>query len=97
MAVSFFAMTIYLIDFTSCFIETNFIIYSSSIIIASTIIFLDMVVFPNAWFLNDLIAIMLAGTFIKFVVIKKIKAAILPLTILWIFFIVRQFAIEFHI
>jgi hypothetical protein len=56
-----------------------------------------MVVFPNAWFLNDLIAIMLAGTFIKFVVIKKIKAAILPLTILWIFFIVRQFAIEFHI
>lgn len=54
---------------------------------------LDILIVPNAWFMNDIIAILMTGTCIKFIVIKKIKAAVLPLALLWIFFIVRQFAI----
>ena len=52
---------------------------------------------PDAWPVNDLIAIFVAGALTKFIVIKKIKGAILPLTFLWVFFIFRQFIIFFHL
>lgn len=55
---------------------------------------LDMVILTDAWYINDLIAIFVAGTLIKFVVIKKMRTSIIPLTILWVFFIVRQFAVD---
>jgi hypothetical protein len=54
----------------------------------------DMVILTDAWFINDLIAIFVAGTLIKFVVIKKMRTSIIPLGILWVFFIVRQFAVD---
>jgi hypothetical protein len=54
----------------------------------------DMVILNDAWFINDLIAIFVAGTLIKFVVIKKMRTSIIPLGILWAFFIVRQFAVD---
>jgi hypothetical protein len=37
------------------------------------------------------------GALIKFVVIKKLKAAVWPLLILWLFFVFRQFVIVFHL
>ena len=55
---------------------------------------LDMVILTDAWYINDLIAIFVAGTLIKFVVIKKMRTSIIPLGILWVFFIVRQFAVD---
>lgn len=58
---------------------------------------LDMVIITDAWFINDLIAIFVAGTLIKFVVIKKMRTSIIPLAILWTFFIVRQFAVDLEI
>lgn len=51
----------------------------------------------GAFFLNDIIAIMIAGAFIKFVVIRKLKTSIWAIVAMEIFFMVRQFAIKFHI
>ena len=97
MFISLLAITLYLVDIASCFLEKTVLIYSTSIGISIILIVLDIIMLPNAWFINDIIAILLTGTLVKFVVIKKIKSAILPLAFLWIFFLVRQFAIEFHI
>jgi hypothetical protein len=58
---------------------------------------MDMLIFTDAWFINDLIAILVAGTLIKFVVIKKMRTSIIPLTLLWVFFILRQFAIDLRL
>lgn len=93
MVVALIAITVYIIDIVSFFLENTILIYGSSIFISCFLIIMDMFIFPNAWFLNDIIAILLTGTCIKFVVIKKVKAAVLPLAFLWIFFIIRQFAI----
>lgn len=41
--------------------------------------------------MNDIIAVFVAGCIVKFIVIRKIKTSILPLTILWLFSIARQF------
>lgn len=56
-----------------------------------------MFIIVDAWFINDIIAILVAGTLIKFVVIKKMRASIIPLIIFWLFFVFRQFAIDFRI
>lgn len=49
----------------------------------------------DAWFLNDIIAVMVAGAFIKFVIIRKIKTAVWALGLLWIFCVFREFAKQF--
>jgi hypothetical protein len=72
-------------------------IYSIAAVIGSLIIVTDMFIFVDAWFVNDLIAIFVAGTMIKFVVIKKMRTSIIPMLILWAFFVLRQFAIDFQI
>ena len=69
----------------------------SSVATSAALAVLDLIFFPNAWFLNDIVAICVAGAIIKFVVVKKLKTAALPLLFLWFFFVVRQFAITFHI
>lgn len=46
-------------------------------------------IIQDAWFLNDLISIMVAGAFIKFVIIRKLKTAIWALTVMWIFCFLR--------
>lgn len=56
-----------------------------------------MFILIDAWFVNDLIAIFVAGTMIKFVVIKKMRTSIIPMLILWSSFVLRQFAIDFQI
>lgn len=49
----------------------------------------------DAWFLNDIIAIMVAGAFIKFVIIRKVKSAVWALGIMWVFCAFREFAKQF--
>jgi len=90
-------MTIYFIDLTSIFLDKTSAIISLSVVMSLIMGLIDTVVLPDAWFVNDLIAITVAGALIKFVVIKKLKAAVLPLTFLWLFFLLRQFAVLFHI
>jgi hypothetical protein len=90
-------MTLYFVDLTSIFLDNTKIIIAFSFIVASTILIVDIFLFPNAWFVNNLIAIFVAGALIKFVVIKKLKAAVFPLCFLWLFFILRQFAIDFRL
>lgn len=49
----------------------------------------------DAWFLNDIISIMVAGAFIKFVIIKKLKTAVWGLALMWVFCLFREFAKQF--
>jgi hypothetical protein len=72
-------------------------IYSIGAVIAILIITIDMVMLIDAWFINNLIAIFVAGTMVKFVVIKKMRTSIFPMLLLWVFFVMRQFAIDFQI
>lgn len=96
MAFSTFCMTLYFIDLTSICLDKTPVIIGISVVIALLISLIDTVILPDAWFINNLIAVLVAGALIKFVVIKKLKAALLPLVFLWLFFILRQFAINFH-
>jgi hypothetical protein len=52
---------------------------------------MDLFIFVDYWYINNIIAILISGCIIKFIVIRKLKTSILPLLILWIFSIVRQF------
>jgi hypothetical protein len=90
-------MCFYFSDIASCCSDKPAIIYSASTLAAVFVIALDMFVLPEAWFINDFIAIIVSGTLIKFVVIKKMRTSIIPLVIFWIFFVIRQFAIDFRI
>lgn len=46
----------------------------------------------DAWFLNNIIAIMIAGAFTKFIIIRKFKSAIWGLSFMWVFCFLREFA-----
>ena len=72
-------------------------IYTVAAVVAFLIIALDVLILIDAWFVNNLIAIFVAGTMIKFVVVKKMRTSIFPMLLLWVFFVVRQFAIDFQI
>ena len=50
--------------------------------------------FDGAYFLNDLIAFMVAGAFIKFMIIRKLKSSIWAIVAMWVFFFLRQFAVR---
>ena len=47
----------------------------------------------DSWFLNNIIAVMVAGAFIKFVIIRRLKTAIWALGVMWAFFWLREFAV----
>ena len=72
-------------------------IYTVAAVVAFLIIALDVLILIDAWFVNNLIAIFVAGTMIKVVVVKKMRTSIFPMLLLWVFFVVRQFAIDFQI
>ena len=72
-------------------------IYTVAAVVAFLIIALDVLILIDAWFVNNLIAIFVAGTMIKFVVVKKMRTSIFPMLLLWVFFVVCQFAIDFQI
>lgn len=90
-------MVLYFYDIASVFLDKVPAIFAVSLFISLLLAGLDFVVMPNAWFLNDIIAICVAGAIIKFIVVKKLKSASLPLFFFWIFFVLMQFLIQFHI
>jgi hypothetical protein len=94
MAFSFLFIFVFFADIVSCCSDKLALIYGIAFLSSSLIMIFDMVILNDAWFINDLIAIFVAGTLIKFVVIKKMRTSIIPLGILWAFFIVRQFAVD---
>lgn len=51
----------------------------------------------DAWFLNDIIAVMIAGAVVKFVIIRKMKTAVWGLGLMWVFCLFREFAKQFHL
>jgi len=95
MGFSIIFMSFYFIDITSIFLHKTPVIIAISIVLALLIAVVDIFILTDAWFINDLIGVLVAGALIKFIVIKKLKGAVWPLLILWIFFIFRQFAVIF--
>ena len=89
--------TLYFIDITSIFLNSTPLIIFISIILSIAIAVVDVIILPNVWYINNLLGMLVAGALIKFIVIKKIKTALLPLLFLWIFFILRQFPLLFKI
>ena len=88
---------IYFIDIASIFLSNTKTIIAVSLVFTLLIGVIDIIVLPDAWPINNLIGIFVAGALIKFIVIKKLKNAVIPLTFLWIFFVFRQFIIFLHV
>ncbi len=97
MLFSLLFLCLYFADILAYCSDKPVMIYSIAIVMGVFIIATDMLIFVDAWFINDLIAIFVAGTMIKFVVIKKMRTSIIPMILLWAFFVLRQFAIDFQL
>lgn len=89
--------TLYFIDIASIFLNSTPLIIVISIILSIAIAVVDVIILPNVWYINNLLGMLVAGALIKFIVIKRIKTALLPLLFLWMFFILRQFPLLFKI
>lgn len=97
MVFSLVLIVLYFSDLLSLCSDKPVMIYSIALFLGALVIVVDMVIFTDAWFINNLIAILVAGAMVKFVVVKKMRTSIIPLLILWIFFVGRQFAIDFQL
>jgi hypothetical protein len=97
MIFSFGCMILYLADLFSIYLEKIWLIWSLSILCSLMVIAVDAFVLPDAWFVNNIIALLVVGALIKFVVIKKLKAAVIPIVFLWFLFIFRQFFVIFRL
>ena len=93
MAFSLGCSIIYFIDIFTIFLSNTMLIIGLSVVLALVLGVVDVVILPDAWPVNNIIAILVAGALTKFIVIKKLKTAVFPLAFLWIFFIFRQFII----
>lgn len=78
-------------------LQKNRVAFLIGFVFSLTIMGLDFFVpmVRDAWFLNDVIAVMVAGAFIKFVIIRKIKSAVWALALMWVFCVFREFAKQF--
>jgi hypothetical protein len=76
MAFSFLFLLLFFTDLVSCCSDKTTVIYGTAFFLCCLIMTLDMVILADAWFINDLIAIFVAGTLIKFVVIKKMRTGL---------------------
>jgi len=88
---------LYFIDIFTIFLSNTVLIMGLSIFLTLTLGVIDIVVLPDAWPINNFIAVLVAGALIKFIVIKKLKTALIPLAFLWLFFVFRQFIIFLHL
>jgi FtsH-binding integral membrane protein len=88
----FTCMLIYMQDLLFVCIAKNSTSYLISFIITVIVIICDYVIpqTRDAWFINDIIAVMIAGVVIKFVIIYKLKGSIAGLIVVWIFCIFRE-------
>lgn len=89
-----FCLVMYSQDLAMLVTERKRISYLFGLIFGIIIMICDYFVpiLTDAWFLNDIIAIMIAGAFIKFVIIRKMKSSVWAIGMLWIFCILREFA-----
>ncbi|MCB0369072.1 MAG: hypothetical protein KDD45_06370 [Bdellovibrionales bacterium] len=87
---------IYFIDIFSICFTNRLQIVVVSVVVSLLLGILDILLLPNAWPVNNIIGVLVAGAVIKFVVIKKLKDAVFPLVFLWLFFIFRQILIWTH-
>lgn len=94
---SFLCLVIYSQDLLLWICQSNKISFIIGFLFSTVVLGLDffMPQLQDAWFLNNIIAIMVAGAFIKFVIIKKMRTAIWGLALMWIFCIFREFAKQF--
>lgn len=78
-------------------VNSNCITFLIAMIFSLAVLGIDLFgpIIQDAWFLNDLISIMVAGAFIKFVIIRKLKTAVWALALMWLFCFMREFAIQF--
>lgn len=88
---------LYFFDLTSACFNQKSVFFGISLFLMIVLGLTDLVILPDGWPINNIIAVLVAGTLIKFVVIKKLKSSILPLTFLWLFFVFRQFIVLFHV
>lgn len=97
MVFSLVSLFLYFIDVTSICLDHTKAILTISLLLALAIGLLDVILLPDAWFINNFIGILVAGALIKFIVVKSLKSAIGPLLFLWLFFVLRQFAVLAHL
>jgi hypothetical protein len=84
-------IVVYAVDILNIFMEKRVIMFSLAIVFAVGLLGLDLFILVDYWYLNNLIAILVSGCIIKFIVIRKLRTSILPLFILWLFSVMRQF------
>lgn len=94
---SLFFIAVYFVDILSIFIDRKLILGILSLTFSVFIMLMDVILLPNTWFANNIVASLVSAAIVKFIVIKKLKGAMLPLTVLWIFFIIRQIGMVIHI
>lgn len=97
--ISFICVALYSQDLLSYLCDRTTLITVIALILTSAVIFAEELcpLLQGAFFLNDLIAFMVAGTYVKFIVIRKIKVSIWAIILMWFFFALRQFAIQIRI
>lgn len=79
-----------------CFVlDEKRVIMGVAVVFSVGVILCDELVpvLEDSWFLNNMVAFMVAGAFIKFVIIRRLKTAIWALGLLWAFSWLRHFAI----
>lgn len=90
-------LVMYSQDLLMLCIQRNRVAFVLGFVLSVTVMGLDFFApkLRDAWFLNNIIAVMVAGAFIKFVIIRKMKSAVLALALMWVFCLFREFAKQF--
>jgi hypothetical protein len=89
--VALILITIYAMDLLNIVMEEKIPIFIIAFILSFGLVFVDEFILEDFWYINDFVAVFVSGCIIKFVVVRKMKASIIPLGILWAFSIARQF------
>jgi hypothetical protein len=92
-------MVMYSQDLLMKFSDRNWITFVIGLLFTSSVMVLDNFVdeVKDSWFLNDIIAIMISGAFIKFVIIRKMNSGVWAFAVMWFFCIFREFAKQLHV
>ena len=89
--VAIVLIAIYGMDLLNIFMEEKIPIFAIAVLFSLGLVFVDEFILEDFWYINDIVAILVPGCIIKFVVIRKMKTSMIPLVILWAFSIARQF------
>jgi hypothetical protein len=88
---SFIFMVYFAQDILMLFLEQFWVCLGISFLFSALVLVFDYFLpfAMDAWFLNDVVAIMVAGGFVKYVIIKKLSGSILAIVLYWIFCVIR--------